>query len=228
MSEWPMSRQAGLRAPPLTRRLEEVLERRECAARPAWIPRASLTPALPPPEVAVAPAAASPASEPTAPPPDPPRLAMEQSDALERLRESVSRLDAALETAPAAEDLLSLASALAEVILDRELSLDRDTLLRGVEAGLQAIGPERPVRIRAASTEYAYLHESLPPTARAGVRIIEDPRLERGRVLLETATRAFDASPATRLERLVRAVRESTHEGGRPSVVMRLIGNGGE
>jgi flagellar biosynthesis/type III secretory pathway protein FliH len=171
------------------------------------------------------------ARRPSLPPPASPTEArldasIEHAAMMERLIDSLGRLGAAVDEARPAEDLLSLATALAEAILDRELATSRETLLRAIEEGLNAIGPERPVRVRLSPRDHDYVAAGSPDFPERGIKLIEDARLEPGRVLLENETRALDASVATQLERFVAAVRESLAENGRPSVVMRLIGTG--
>lgn len=102
----------------------------------------------------------------------------------------------------AERDLVELAIAIARRIVHRELNVDPQALLGIVKAALERLEGREVDRIRVHPADAALVGSHLEQAGLEQVRLIADPQLSRGSLLLETAQGTLDASVETQLEEI--------------------------
>jgi flagellar assembly protein FliH len=105
----------------------------------------------------------------------------------------------------AEEDLVRLAVAIARRILSRELSVDPEAVLGIVKAALDKLEAREVDRMRLNPEDAVVVRKHLEARG-ARVEIVEDERLERGAVVVETARGSLDASAETQLAEIERGL----------------------
>jgi flagellar assembly protein FliH len=105
----------------------------------------------------------------------------------------------------AEEDIVMLGVAIARKLLQREISVDPDSLLGLVKAALQRIEVREIHRVRVHPDDARALAEVLNgPESHRKIEISPDPSLERGAVIMETSRGNLDASVETQLKEIER------------------------
>ncbi|MCS7315022.1 MAG: FliH/SctL family protein [Bryobacterales bacterium] len=102
----------------------------------------------------------------------------------------------------AERDLVQLAIAIARRILHRELQVDPEALLGLVKAALERLEGREVDRIRVHPADAGLVSSYLEQAGLRQVRLIADPQLARGSLLLETEQGTLDASVETQLEEI--------------------------
>lgn len=102
----------------------------------------------------------------------------------------------------AERDVVQLAIAIAQRILHRELNVDPEALLGIVKAALERLEGREVDRIRVHPADAGLVGSYLEQAGLRQVRLITDPQLARGSLLLETAQGTLDASIETQLEEI--------------------------
>lgn len=127
---------------------------------------------------------------------------------LQRLAASIqqaSELPARLR-AQAEGDLVQLAVAIAQRILQRELNVDPAVITGLVRVGLEKIRMQDVVRVRVCPDHFAAIKESLTHSGAGHVEVIGDPTQERGGVIFETVRGKLDVSIGTQLHEIERGL----------------------
>jgi len=127
---------------------------------------------------------------------------------LERLAASlqqVSELPTQLR-AQAEADLVRLAVAIAQRILQRELNVDPGVITALVRVGLEKVQMQDVGRVRVCPEHLAVIKECLAHSGAAHVEVFADPALERGGVIFETGRGALDVSIGTQLREIERGL----------------------
>ncbi len=106
---------------------------------------------------------------------------------------------------------VELALAIARAVLAREVRSDPNALAACVERALAGLAPERPLRLRLASPEFAALSHGLAARleqvrASADLAVVEDPALEPGDFALEGAEVEIEARLPEILSRVAEAL----------------------
>jgi flagellar assembly protein FliH len=129
------------------------------------------------------------------------------------LEESVRARQVLLERTD--EDLVRLAVAIAEKVLNREMHTDPDALRGIARAALDRIAGKEVQVVRMHSDDQHAVEKELGTAERQAIRLIADPSLQRGALLFETGFGILDCSIATQLEEIERGltdrVRRSSH-----------------
>jgi flagellar assembly protein FliH len=116
----------------------------------------------------------------------------------------------------AERQMVELALAVARRILHRQLNMDPEALLGIVKAALERVGAREVVEIRVAPAFKAKLESALAGLGRpSATRLVDDPGLEAGAVLIETDRGRLDASVATQLEEIERGFADLMGEENR-------------
>jgi flagellar assembly protein FliH len=102
----------------------------------------------------------------------------------------------------AEQDVVRLAIAIARRILHRELNVDAEALLGIVKAALERLEGREVDRVRTNPADAELIRSYFEQAGVRQVRIIADPQLARGALLLETAQGTLDASVETQLEEI--------------------------
>jgi flagellar assembly protein FliH len=127
---------------------------------------------------------------------------------LQRLATSIqlaSELPARLR-AQAEGDLVQLAVAIAQRILQRELNVDPAVIAGLVRVGLEKIRMQDVLRVRVCPDHLAAIKECLTRSGAAHVEVIADPTQERGGVIFETVRGKLDVSIGTQLHEIERGL----------------------
>jgi flagellar assembly protein FliH len=127
---------------------------------------------------------------------------------LRRLAASIqqaSELPARLR-AQAEGDLVQLAVAIAQRILQRELNVDPEVITGLVRVGLEKTRMQDVVRVRVCPDHLATIKESLTRLGAGHVEVIADPTQERGGVIFETVRGKLDVSIGTQLHEIDRGL----------------------
>jgi flagellar assembly protein FliH len=127
---------------------------------------------------------------------------------LQRLAASlqqVSELPAQLR-GQAEADLVRLAVAIAQRILQRELNVDPEVITGLVRVGLEKIRMQDMLRVRVCPDHLAAIQECLTRSGAAHVEVIADPTQERGGVVFETSRGKLDVSIGTQLREIERGL----------------------
>jgi flagellar assembly protein FliH len=127
---------------------------------------------------------------------------------LQRLAASIqqaSELPARLR-AQAETDMVKLAVAIAQRILQRELNIDPEVIAGLVRVGLEKVRMQDVVRVRVCPDHVAALKECLTRSAAAHVEVSADPAQERGGVIFETSRGKLDVSIGTQLREIERGL----------------------
>jgi flagellar assembly protein FliH len=106
----------------------------------------------------------------------------------------------------AEEDLVRLAVAIARRILGRELSVDPEAVLGIVKAALDKLDSREVDRMRLNPEDALVARKHLEASGARRFEIVEDERLERGAVVVETARGSLDASAETQLAEIERGL----------------------
>lgn len=133
-------------------------------------------------------------------------------EAVQLVEKVASRLSAEREAvlANAEEDLLRLAIAVASRVVRREVSADREVVVRILGDALRRASPLEDVVVRLHPADYRMLREA--PGLLAGLseirhfELVEDRRVGQGGCLIETGSGAIDARLETALEEIERAL----------------------
>jgi flagellar assembly protein FliH len=105
----------------------------------------------------------------------------------------------------AEEDIVMLGVAIARKLLQREISVDPDSLLGLVKAAMQRIDAREIHRVRVHPEDARVLTQALNgQESHRKIEISPDPSLERGAVILETSRGSLDASVETQLKEIER------------------------
>lgn len=132
----------------------------------------------------------------------------EMQPVLERLATSlkdVSELPAALR-AQAEVDLIRLAVAIAQRILQRELNVDPAVITGLVRVGLEKVRAQDVVRVRVCPEHQAAVRECLMRLGAPHVEVSSDPTQERGSMIFETSRGKLDVSIGTQLREIERGL----------------------
>lgn len=110
------------------------------------------------------------------------------------------------------EEMLRLCFAVAERIVLREIRLDSLARIKVVEAGLAKLKESERVAVRVPPSAYEALRQALPGLCerlgtRAQVRVLVDPALKPGDVVIETDTCEVDGRMQSALEAIEEALR---------------------
>jgi len=118
--------------------------------------------------------------------------------------------------AGAESDLLSLAIAVASRIVRREVSIDREIVVRVLEDALRRVSPLEEVVVRVHPSDYLALREApgvLSALAEARqFELAEDRRVGQGGCLIETGSGAIDARLESALDEIGRALARAADE----------------
>lgn len=107
--------------------------------------------------------------------------------------------------AQAEGEVLQLSLAIARRILGREIHTDPEAILGLVKAALERVSLREVTEVRVAPTHEAPLSAHLARIgAPAAIRVVPDPALEPGALLLQTTAGVADASIQTQLEEITR------------------------
>jgi flagellar biosynthesis/type III secretory pathway protein FliH len=139
----------------------------------------------------------------------------ELAPVLERLEQLAHALAHAREerVAAAEQDLFDVATQIARRILHGELQQAGDAVLRMARAAIdEAKRGEDPLVLRVAVADAqllrAHWHELELDLAEHRLQLLEDPRIEAGGVVLETAGRCYEGRPERILQAAVQRARE--------------------
>lgn len=107
----------------------------------------------------------------------------------------------------AKNDIVELAFAIASKIVEKEILVDREVILRIVEKSLELAGPAEQIRLTVNPEDLAMVEENLKyltmPEQRIDQVLVEDdPRIARGGCLVETDGGLVDARVETRFENI--------------------------
>ncbi len=131
---------------------------------------------------------------------------------LQRAIEDLIRARARLAT-DAERDLTALAVAIAEAIVERELTSDPELHRRFVAAALEALTSTDEARIRVSPRVFELLAGPKVDfeVVLDGVPLVEDPSIESAGCVVETPRARVDARISERLAAVARALDEATH-----------------
>lgn len=127
---------------------------------------------------------------------------------LQRLAASiqqVSELPAQLR-AQAEADLVKLAVAIAQRILQRELNVDPAVIAGLVRVGLEKVRIQDVMRVRVCPDHLSAIKECLTRSGAGHVEVTADPAQERGGMIFETSRGNLDVSIATQLREIERGL----------------------
>ncbi len=127
---------------------------------------------------------------------------------LERLAASlkhVSEIPATLR-AQAEGDLVRLAVAIAQRILQRELNVDPAVITGLVRVGLEKVRMQDVMRVRVSPEHQAAVGECLLRSGASHVEVSADPTQERGSMIFETSRGKLDVSIGTQLREIERGL----------------------
>lgn len=138
------------------------------------------------------------------------RLAAEAAvqPVLQRLAASiqqVSELPSQLR-AQAEVDLVRLAVAIAQRILQRELNVDPEVITGLVRVGLEKVRIQEVTRVRVSPDHQATVQEFLARLGAAHIEVIADPAQEPGSMIFETSRGKLDVSIGTQLREIERGL----------------------
>ena len=127
---------------------------------------------------------------------------------LERLAASIQRaseLPAQLR-AQAEGDVVRLAVAIAQRILQRELHVDPEVITGLVRVGLEKVRMQDVTRVRVSPDHQLAVRECFTRLGAAHVEVISDPAQEQGSMIFETSRGKLDASIGTQLREIERGL----------------------
>lgn len=131
--------------------------------------------------------------------------AMQLNSLVNQLNEAISRMESSV-----ADHILHLALEIARQVTRQALAGNPDRILPVVRDALASL-PEQHTTIVLHPEDAAVVRKHMPePLARGEVRVIEDPRTERGGCTLETGSSQIDATVPTRWRRVMEAM--GTHD----------------
>lgn len=119
--------------------------------------------------------------------------------------QEVSELPAKLR-AQSEGDLVRLAVAIAQRILQRELNVDPEVIAGLVRVGLEKVRMQDMMRVRVSPDHVATIKECLTRSGGAHVEVIADPAQPRGGVIFETSRGKLDVSIGTQLQEIERGL----------------------
>lgn len=102
----------------------------------------------------------------------------------------------------AERDVVQLAIAIARRILHRELNVDAEALLGIVKAALERLEGREADRVRVHPADAGLVGSYFEQAGLKQLRLITDPQLARGSLLLETGQGTLDASVETQLDEI--------------------------
>ncbi len=127
----------------------------------------------------------------------------------------LGRLGAAVQEAAAVRDrlrresetdLVKLAVAIAQRILNRQLSVDPDAITGIIKAGFEKLKRQDIFRVRVHPSHHAALCSLLPASGTQGIELLADPALQPGGVIFETSRGDLEASVDTQLREIERGL----------------------
>jgi flagellar assembly protein FliH len=121
------------------------------------------------------------------------------ASSIQQVLELPGRLRAQAET-----QLVELAMAIAQRILQRELTVDPTAITGLVRVGLDKVRVQDVQRVRVCPDHQAAIKEWLTRFGAENVEVSADPTLERGGVILETSRGKLDVSIGTQLREIER------------------------
>ena len=127
---------------------------------------------------------------------------------LQRLAASIqhiSELPATLRAQSEAE-LVRLAVAIAQRILQRELNVDPAVITGLLRVGLEKVRTQDVMRVRVCPEHQAALREYLQSSGASYVEVNADPTQERGGMVFETSRGRLDVSIGTQLREIERGL----------------------
>jgi flagellar assembly protein FliH len=127
---------------------------------------------------------------------------------LQRLAASiqqVSELPSQLR-AQAEVDLVRLAVAIAQRILQRELNVDPEVITGLVRVGLEKVRVQDVTRVRVSPDHQAAIREFFVRSGAAHIEVNADPTQERGSMIFETSRGKLDVSIGTQLREIERGL----------------------
>lgn len=99
--------------------------------------------------------------------------------------------------------LVELTLAIAERVIERELTTQRDLVVDVVRASLSAAGSLPIVRVRVHPDDHAFVSVAWPSlssfTAESQIELVPDPQIQPGGCIVDTTSGLIDAQPTTRL-----------------------------
>jgi flagellar assembly protein FliH len=120
---------------------------------------------------------------------------------IQEVSELPSRLRAQAEV-----DLVRLAVAIAQRILQRELNVDPEVITGLVRVGLEKVRMQDVTRVRVSPDHQAAVREFLVRAGAAHVEVNADPTQERGSMIFETSRGKLDVSIGTQLREIERGL----------------------
>ncbi len=147
-----------------------------------------------------------------------------------RLEETAKRLDALISSLSelkgnlyreAEEEILKLSVEIARKILDKEIGLDKDMVLRSIRKATEFLTERTAIRILVNPADMHKVEEALPEIkARKKVERIElaeDPSIARGGCILETGFGSINAAIEDQLEAIARELEDELGNTGHGS-----------
>jgi len=119
--------------------------------------------------------------------------------------QQVSELPALLRS-QAEADLVRLAVAIAQRILQRELNVDPEVITGLVRVGLEKVRVQDVLRVRVCPDHQAAVREFFKRSGAAHVEVNADPTQERGSMIFETSRGQLDVSIGTQLREIERGL----------------------
>lgn len=120
---------------------------------------------------------------------------------IERYLDAIKRLGQMTRLAkrPSVDEIVDLAFLVAHEIVGRELSMDRDILVRRLNEVLSTVTVDASTVVRLGGADLAYIRRRRPELAAAGVQFVEDTTLGPGGCRVETPKAQIDLCIQTRL-----------------------------
>ncbi len=113
------------------------------------------------------------------------------------------------------EDLVRLAVAIAEKVLNRELHTDSDALRGIARAAIDRVAGKEIQSVRMHPADQQAVEKELSENERRVVRLLPDPGLSRGALLFETEFGTLDCSASTQLEEIERGLTDRLRRSNR-------------
>jgi|GEM_PF-3508091 len=108
-------------------------------------------------------------------------------------------------------DLVRLALAIAEKVLNRQLQMDVDALAGIARSALERVAGKDVQMVRMHPEDEAVIRRELASIAGSGMQLRPDSRLPRGSLIFETNLGSLDCSINTQLEEIERGLSDRLH-----------------
>jgi len=119
--------------------------------------------------------------------------------------QAISELPARLRV-QAEADLVKLAVAIAQRILQRELNVDPAVIVGLVRVGLEKVRMQDVLRVRVCPDQQAAIKECLTRVGASHIDVTADPTQQRGGMVFETSRGKLDVSISTQLQEIERGL----------------------